>query len=152
MPMFQLTATRRWLPNQAQAQVITQLVSTHSHPEVAAFQPLYFQIHLAVSTHSHPEVAAVNGGFRLNLSSGFNSQPPGGGCGGMPSVTPPNMPVSTHSHPEVAAYIRLNLVIFTLVSTHSHPEVAARCLLNTSLNKISFNSQPPGGGCRKFIK
>ena len=36
---------------------------------------------MEVSTHSHPKVAAVNLGSLPPKPSGFNTQPPEGGCG-----------------------------------------------------------------------
>ena len=56
--MFQHTATRRWLhlPYNQQKDLI--MVSTHSHPKVAAYLVGHFAHNKTVSTHSHPKVAA----------------------------------------------------------------------------------------------
>ena len=56
--MFQHTATRRWLLN----------------------QPNPVQQEMIVSTHSHPKVAAASDLYMNPLSSSFNTQPPEGGC------------------------------------------------------------------------
>ena len=123
-----------------------------------------------VSTHSHPKVAANRKILLKTITYSFNTQPPEGGChlqlGSMidwlrfqhtatrrwlrivtatacangsvsthshPKVAAPKaqcrvarqMGVSTHSHPKVAATVQ-NLVRSNLaVSTHSHPKVAA---------------------------
>ena len=124
-----------------------------------------------VSTHSHPKVAAE---VRFPCSigcTGFNTQPPEGGCRGFkaewyrrdlfqhtatrrwllsnahclasaacvsthshPKVAAPYMldpqlakDVSTHSHPKVAAPNSNNSLFISNVSTHSHPKVAAYC-------------------------
>ena len=55
-----------------------------------------------VSTHSHPKVAAGVRALFLWADSGFNTQPPEGGCA--PKVAfVDHYVVSTHSHPKVAA-------------------------------------------------
>ena len=55
---FQHTATRRWLPNPLLVRFQRFLVSTHSHPKVAAAQNVKGSFDMLVSTHSHPKVAA----------------------------------------------------------------------------------------------
>ena len=77
---FQHTATRRWLHSRLEWSAIKFIVSTHSHPKVAAFSFNTHRYNPLVSTHSHPKVAAAS----LFLSA----------C---------NEKVSTHSHPKVAA-------------------------------------------------
>ena len=59
---------------------IALVVSTHSHPKVAAFDGIVEREQGAVSTHSHPKVAASVIFAPLN-----------------------SLNVSTHSHPKVAA-------------------------------------------------
>ena len=78
--LFQHTATRRWLQLQTNGPSRPLMVSTHSHPKVAAHCHLKRWSSSIVSTHSHPKVAAHP--FLVN----------GMGRG-----------VSTHSHPKVAA-------------------------------------------------
>ena len=56
--LFQHTATRRWLPGYATLQAFQFTVSTHSHPKVAADEPVQIDKSFTVSTHSHPKVAA----------------------------------------------------------------------------------------------
>ena len=56
------------------------IVSTHSHPKVAAKKCENGELRPEVSTHSHPKVAAKVNYFQ-----------------------PTNTGVSTHSHPKVAA-------------------------------------------------
>ena len=55
---FQHTATRRWLRGQGFRHSDDKLVSTHSHPKVAANPAGRPPWTAAVSTHSHPKVAA----------------------------------------------------------------------------------------------
>ena len=56
------------------------LVSTHSHPKVAAMRDALADFGKPVSTHSHPKVAALNN-FSVSFSKiRFNTQPPEGGC------------------------------------------------------------------------
>ena len=60
---FQHTATRRWLRATTEKSIAEQLmVSTHSHPKVAAAEAKLKAFDGIVSTHSHPKVAA--GGLR----------------------------------------------------------------------------------------
>ena len=56
------------------------VVSTHSHPKVAAKTELSEAIKNKVSTHSHPKVAANTQNCDLNHKFSFNTQPPEGGC------------------------------------------------------------------------
>ena len=77
---FQHTATRRWLRRQLGRAWRAGLVSTHSHPKVAAAMNAIGAGVSDVSTHSHPKVAAVYGEFTWHIKR-----------------------VSTHSHPKVAA-------------------------------------------------
>ena len=56
------------------------VVSTHSHPKVAAVIPSALTPLCDVSTHSHPKVAAQYFGARINGVESFNTQPPEGGC------------------------------------------------------------------------
>ena len=154
------------MPDQSRQRL--SLVSTHSHPKVAApitrlrsYEMRLFQHtatrrwlrlkkaiyirHIDVSTHSHPKVAASVG--KRNADHHY---------------------VSTHSHPKVAATLQKTAFTIPIVSTHSHPKVAAawiracvstlqfqhtatrrwlhRC--NQHLSPRScFNTQPPEGGC-----
>ena len=77
-------------------------VSTHSHPKVAAAVRILYRRIVEVSTHSHPKVAAGRGG--RGIASRL---------------------VSTHSHPKVAAALFWVCEMIKQVSTHSHPKVAA---------------------------
>ena len=120
-----------------------------------------------VSTHSRPKAAAHWAFLRLFFRVCFNTQPPEGGClKGRPAS---NMtPVSTHSRPKAAAPGVQDLQAANPVSTHSRPKAAASLpkefsgskmfqhtaarrrlrqpTLSTPAN-ISFNTQPPEGGC-----
>ena len=55
---FQHTATRRWLLLDLPYPLVCRLVSTHSHPKVAAAADWSVRFNYPVSTHSHPKVAA----------------------------------------------------------------------------------------------
>ena len=101
--LFQHTATRRWLPN-----VANQI-----------------QTWLLVSTHSHPKVAALLAFSVLTSSTGFNTQPPEGGCYRQIHITK-NHQRFQHTAtrrwlPNAFKKISYNRI----VSTHSHPKVAA---------------------------
>ena len=56
------------------------LVSTHSHPKVAAANHWRAEAAKEVSTHSHPKVAASTAINGLLEQARFNTQPPEGGC------------------------------------------------------------------------
>ena len=76
----------------------------------------------------------------------FNSQPPEGGCTrhGEHRFF---RSVSTHSRPKAAALARLFLPHLCFVSTHSRPKAAACSPRLPTCCWLSFNSQPPEGGC-----
>ena len=103
---------------------IAIVVSTHSHPKVAALMPFFNTNKASVSTHSHPKVAAPVPLADVALRRRFNTQPPEGGCMAIFQVSA-RLLVSTHSHPKVAANAADKAVGLSLVSTHSHPKVAA---------------------------
>ena len=48
----------------------------------------------------------------------------------------------------------MNLLFTQLiyVSTHSHPKVAAAYDIDKMIDKLSFNTQPPEGGCIRYKK
>ena len=125
--------------------------------------------YLLVSTHSHPKVAAKPSAETTDILMSFNTQPPEGGCEDVDSFYPriilfqhtatrrwlpqrlvyqyQNGAVSTHSHPKVAAATNLTTPLRPTVSTHSHPKVAAPSNRATESNPRCFNTQPPEGGC-----
>ena len=78
--LFQHTATRRWLLLLSALSALDYLVSTHSHPKVAANDPYVQSDITRVSTHSHPKVAACFLARSSSIINGFNTQPPEGGC------------------------------------------------------------------------
>ena len=101
MGKFQHTATRRWLPifisdrtdftrfntqppeggcHFALHHWSSIIVSTHSHPKVAAAATDLSLMIDDVSTHSHPKVAALGHITPDCDVVCFNTQPPEGGC------------------------------------------------------------------------
>ena len=99
---FQHTATRRWLLGYGDKGSETLLVSTHSHPKVAA-PPLCISTTFFVSTHSHPKVAATASSL-------------------------PSSSLSVFQHTATRRWLPIVNLFFTqliFVSTHSHPKVAA---------------------------
>ena len=78
---FQHTAARRRLPFVAHISRPIYRVSTHSRPKAAAKAPNKLIAFVGVSTHSRPKAAAKHLFSRISISiSGFNTQPPEGGC------------------------------------------------------------------------
>ncbi len=64
-------------------------------------------------------------GGRLTNLSGFNTQPPEGGCSQKANKSHQAVDVSTHSHLKVAASVLGKRQKAERVSTHSHLKVAA---------------------------
>ena len=165
---FQHTATRRWLRRQLGRAWRAGLVSTHSHPKVAAPPVSTTGAPLLVSTHSHPKVAAAAAWSRLARRACFNTQPPEGGCcherhrrGGERcfNTQPPeggcglrgiylaHQACFNTQPPEGGCrQQRLNIRL-NVVSTHSHPKVAAAARCGRGRFLPGFNTQPPEGGC-----
>ena len=144
--LFQHTATRRWLPIFVHRIGVGGIVSTHSHPKVAARLSFLRSQYSRVSTHSHPKVAAQIGRERgANTGVSTHSHPKVAASGkqryrgiGKFQHTATRRwlldtettgfyydRVSTHSHPKVAATPHGSAKVNSKVSTHSHPKVAA---------------------------
>ena len=79
---------------------------------------------VTVSTHSRPKAAAADVCLPIPPFSGFNTQPPEGGCS-----------------------IKADINNAVGVSTHSRPKAAAANLVKASRLVSCFNTQPPEGGC-----
>ena len=119
-----------------------------------------------VSTHSHPKVAAVWIFALLIELACFNTQPPEGGC---PALSALNNPSTLFQHTATRRWLRLSslrvlrlwmsfqhtatrrwLLMRTLcgsdsihVSTHSHPKVAAiKFTFSCHLCRVSTHSHP----------
>ena len=60
--------------------IVSQCVSTHRHPKVAAVKVKLPLAATPVSTHSHPKVAAGSNVKFYDKRKSFNTQPPEGGC------------------------------------------------------------------------
>ena len=122
--LFQHTATRRWLRNLPLREAVKLIVSTHSHPKVAAGYTHARRIYRGVSTHSHPKVAAYSSRLPPTATAFQHTAT----RRWLPRVPVPNTQrraVSTHSHPKVAAHTLPPARSLQGVSTHSHPKVAA---------------------------
>ena len=146
--MFQHTATRRWLLPDESDKLLSMVVSTHSHPKVAAIRLHHLKPYPLVSTHSHPKVAASYSdliiwqyrGFQHTATRrwlqammkseecgymSFNTQPPEGGC-----------------------TVRIvDLQLFELFQhTATRRWLPSYTICTNNINQ-SFNTQPPEGGC-----
>ena len=122
---FQHTAARRrllifllWLHTVTLFQHTAARRRLHELPQAA-------RIAQVVSTHSRPKAAAPNCLRRDNQSSGFNTQPPEGGCNYTARQLLLFYAVSTHSRPKAAAFVVYGGTVFDAVSTHSRPKAAA---------------------------
>ena len=126
------------------------LVSTHSHPKVAAKSQLKTDSFFYCFNTQPPEGGCTNLCKNANLTIqfqhtatrrwlpidvdelilliSFNTQPPEGGCSNASDAYSYHSLVSTHSHPKVAAWDNSSAIkVINKVSTHSHPKVAAPC-------------------------
>ena len=122
-------------------------VSTHSHPKVAAYSHCEIAIERMVSTHSHPKVAAYIIKCTWHNDFAFQHTATRRWLLSHHFCEKDNNIVSTHSHPKVAALGFLSGCAITIVSTHSHPKVAALDFDAAQAQNTSFNTQPPEGGC-----
>ena len=85
--LFQHTATRRWLPVPHPIFCYWSLVSTHSHPKVAAdIFKNGLKTHPSFNTQP-PEGGCFRNGQLRATAAGFNTQPPEGGC--LPNMKKP---------------------------------------------------------------
>ena len=144
---FQHTATRRWL---------------------LATIPYAKHIRL-VSTHSHPKVAAQTLHVSLVQSNGFNTQPPEGGCNntgfdisylhGFQHTATRRWLLSHLRHGDFAQafqhtatrrWLRFIHLLTIYIPLFQHT-ATRRWLLEgakyAKQNLVSFNTQPPEGGC-----
>ena len=121
--MFQHTATRRWLPYLIGYFAHNKTVSTHSHPKVAALPQRENALRYKFQ-HTATRRWLLRAKVFARCKSGFNTQPPEGGCN------------TGHARKSPRS-----------VSTHSHPKVAAKVKARIFLGDYSFNTQPPEGGC-----
>ena len=113
---------------------LNYLVSTHSHPKVAANAVVYSVTIGTVSTHSHPKVAACCFSKLKPATWGFNTQPPEGGCVWADIFALLNKKFQHTATRRWLHYLLQFLQINLAVSTHSHPKVAAQSSANEANN------------------
>ena len=123
------------------------LVSTHSRAEAAALdcglvKPLQF-----VSTHSRAEAAAVVNIIIVIYVSRFQHTAARRRLRDYCLTKKGAKEVSTHSRAEAAAKKDNKTNRINHVSTHSRAEAAAIKDFAMEINRLSFNTQPRGGGC-----
>ena len=123
------------------------LVSTHSHPKVAASALVNLGGFLRGFQHTATRRWLPSWSSSSSITASFNTQPPEGGCMVCVCFAVLVVVVSTHSHPKVAAQTKHVDFACQNVSTHSHPKVAARYCIRFSRPDHCFNTQPPEGGC-----
>ena len=127
-----------------------QKVSTHSHPKVAAATATKSTISTGVSTHSHPKVAAYFDALLKTIVDSFNTQPPEGGCPGVPAAA--TNPVQ-FQHTATRRWLRVELAAFGGLHRRFNtqpPEGGCIPSKNTTKPARCFNTQPPEGGCKKL--
>ena len=125
MMKFQHTATRRWLRKFFRLLTTIYLVSTHSHPKVAAQANQCGQTVISCFNTQPPEGGCeyIVSGFSFN--SGFNTQPPEGGCAPVLHFIFLLLKFQhTATRRWLLSVTRYGILSIS-VSTHSHPKVAA---------------------------
>ena len=122
-----------------------------------------------VSTHSHPKVAAISTSTTTTCLASFNTQPPEGGCNfpffkftfyrrfqhtatrrWLPGLFKTAISINGFNTqpPEGGCFTATwEIEGISYVSTHSHPKVAALHSMLIREHLTSFNTQPPEGGC-----
>ena len=145
---FQHTATRRWLPHCLLPIKKGCLVSTHSHPKVAAVCQSAPQSSNAVSTHSHPKVAAAAFGGLHGRICRFNTQPPEGGCGGH-NKSPFQLAMFQHTATRRWLQVLLRSITSRRGFNTQPPEGGCQTCGGCRAGFCRFNTQPPEGGCRR---
>ena len=141
-------------------------------PEGGCFGDLRTESHYLVSTHSHPKVAALSRAKSPTAPICFNTQPPEGGCRRF-MLQSSLSAVPTHSHPKVAAVFKH---LFGNATGFQHT-ATRRWLLTTQEQQKQelmfqhtatrrwlpapvdlahlercFNTQPPEGGCISALR
>ena len=122
---FQHTAARRRLLTTLQQYQWPILVSTHSRPKAAAKQCAPCNDHKSGFNTQPPEGGCPRWLIRPPPLAGFNTQPPEGGCVNSGHLTATDGAVSTHSRPKAAALHVKCKSGDKVVSTHSRPKAAA---------------------------
>ena len=145
--LFQHTATRRWLLLvQSKAQPINGFNTQPPEGGCALFSsPLALSV--IVSTHSHPKVAAYTHFEQHQERDSFNTQPPEGGCLHLVGCCSSFARFNTQPPEGGCDLCDSGAYEFSQVSTHSHPKVAADYDLPHQIRPQCFNTQPPEGGC-----
>ena len=149
------------------------IVSTHSHPKVAAcnihglrnFLKLFQHtatrrwlqscaanaLHVCiVSTHSHPKVAACLRKCKQSQWVGFNTQPPEGGC---QLFAQDKWLGKMFQHTATRRWLPLSVLVHFRKPKFQHTATRRWLLMAQGilLQRLGgFNTQPPEGGC--FIK
>ena len=122
-------------------------ISTHSRPKAATRRAVHGATRGNVSTHSHPKVAAGVGRGASRHWISFNTQPPEGGCA---FSMPQRIEKVRFQHTATRRWLHVDNAksdLIVKVSTHSHPKVAAGFTQAAERAMLSFNTQPPEGGC-----
>ena len=134
---FQHTATRRWLPGSIIYMTDpTQFQHTATRRWLLLIRSITPPILSIVSTHSHPKVAAIAGATGSGKTTfSFNTQPPEGGCSNITGQLSCVISVSTHSHPKVAA--KCPLCSSSLSSGFNTQPPEGGCSLHKKARKIS---------------
>ena len=125
------------------------LVSTHSHPKVAALVMGIRNANCKVSTHSHPKVAAAVNVHWQRCRKSFNTQPPEGGCNNVWSEL--NNTYSFNTQPPEGGCQTLKDGIESEAG-FQHTATRRWLLAFQRLPlflRCCFNTQPPEGGCQK---
>ena len=122
-------------------------VSTHSRPKAAGSFCRSLFVGFEVSTHSRPKAAGFPAPKTRATHPSFNTQPPEGGCV-FRRHRLRRWQVSTHSRPKAADS---PVPLFHKFFKFQHTAARRRLRVWGRLKKLilSFNTQPPEGGCQR---
>jgi len=100
------------------------MVSTHSHPKVAALLSVRRLPETVCFNTQPPEGGCISCQLTFKFQTCFNTQPPEGGCGGAVSTQPAGSSFNTQP-----------------------PEGGCKAVFRFRYGIDCFNTQPPEGGC-----
>ena len=123
------------------------LVSTHSHPKVAALG--FFTIHAAPAMFQHTATRRWLrwGAWACPLPISFNTQPPEGGCARKRRTNWPWKPRFNTQPPEGGCSTSKTAPAASLCFNTQPPEGGCSKQRCGVAKRASFNTQPPEGGC-----
>ena len=144
--MFQHTAARRRLPNSSCAWLEGVWFQHTAARRRLQYQSFINNTPSVVSTHSRPKAAATRNNACQYLRSGFNTQPPEGGCFNCVRLML-GMPGFNTQPPEGGCHFILSMTTRDKCFNTQPPEGGCHHIPSMLACLSCFNTQPPEGGC-----